>query len=153
MIQKGEKIMKFTFRAYNVDDNFTFDMELFENEEICIDSSVKVNDEFIKFEKLAEKVFWFDSILLVNDNVFDNLTDDEAVYRKWDEVSDIRNDLYELSDCLKDILKQSEKIQNLHYSENTDRDFEEIVRKWYVNQKLAENLAYAIDSIELPDGY
>ena len=145
--------MKFTFRAYNVDDNFTFDMELFENEEICIDSSVKVNDEFIKFGKLAEKVFWFDSILLVNDNVFDNLTDDEAVYRKWDEVSDIRNDLYELSDCLKDILKQSEKIQNLHYSENSDRDFEEIVRKWYVNQKLAEMLASAIDFIELPDGY
>lgn len=145
--------MKFTFRAYNCDDNFTFDMELFENEEICIDSFVNVNNEFIKFGKLAEKVFCFDSILLVNDNVFDNLTDDEDVYRKWDEVSDIRNDLYELSDCLTDILKHSEKIQNLHYSENSDRDFEEVVRKWYVNQKLAENLAYAINSIELPDGY
>lgn len=145
--------MKFTFCAYNCDNDFIFSMELFEGEEICIDSSVKVNNEFIKFGKLAEEVFYFDSIRLVNDNVFDNLTDDESVYRKWDEVSDIRNDLYELSDCLGDILKHSEKIQNLHYSENADRDFEEVVRKWYVNRKLAEMLARAIDSIELPKGY
>ena len=145
--------MEFTFRAYNDDTNLVFTMELSEFDELCVDTRVKFNDNFVEFGKLAEKLVVFDDILLVNVKVFENLDNFDQVYAEWDTISQIEVRLEEGSECFANIVKHFEKIESWHYSESYDFEIADLLFKFRACQKLFDNLLVAFEAIRLPDGF
>lgn len=145
--------MEFTFRAYNDDTNLVFNLELSEFDELCVDTRVKFNDNFVEFGKLAEKLFIFDTIRVENVKVFENLDDFDKVYQEWDTICQIETRLEEGSECFTDIVKHFEKIQCWHYSESYDFEMLDLIDRFKACQKLFDNLLVALEEIRLPDGF
>lgn len=145
--------MEFKFKAFNEDTTLVFTMELSEFDEICIDTRCKFNNEFVKFEKLADKLFIFDTIRVVDVKVFEDLDNFDKVYEEWDTISQIGVRLEEGSECFADIVKHFEKINSWHYSESIDFEMSDLMDKFRACQKLFDNLYDAINEISLPDGF
>ena len=145
--------MKFKFEACNDNANLEFTLELSEFDEICIDTRIKFNDEFVKFEKLAEKLFHFNTINIVEVKVFEDLDNFDKVYEEWDIVGGILSQLEEGSKCFTEIVEHLEKIQSWHYSESIDFEMSDMTEKFKACRKLFDNLFNAVNKISLPDGF
>ena len=146
--------MEFKMRAYNVDTNLEFTLNLSEINKFDVyylDSKVKFNDKFITFNKLCDKLTNFDNIYVKDsNNFFSDCIDDDTIYEKWDDLCDICSELEDLAHNTQ-ILKESFKqfkvvffdIHTIQLSEDEFTDKANVLWK----------LFYAIHEIDLPDGY
>lgn len=146
--------MEFTFRGYNSDTNIEFKLELSDVgrfDVYYIDNKVKFNDNFIELYKVCDKLTDFDNFVIKDsDNFFSDCIDDDAIYEKWDMLCDIKERLEDLTDeteQLKDSFKQFKSVFfDIWEIEQQEQQFSDKAR-------VLRHLFYALQEIDLPDGY
>lgn len=146
--------MKFRLKAYNVDTNLEFTLELPDNcktDGYYLDTKVLFNNEFITFNKVCDKLVEFDRIHIKDsDNFFIDCIDDDAIYDKYDIVCDISSELEDLAHNTQLLNEAFAKFKRVYADVHTIQLSED---EFSDKANVLWKLYYAIYEIELPNGY